>query len=376
MRRSFQILFLLLSVFLLSNCEKKSNDILYDRKYIDEIKASRKEVGFFMARNNVPGGSVAVSKNGKIIYSEGIGMASKELEVPVTRNIKFRIGDVSELFTSFIYLRLVQEGKLHPDSSVQHYLPDFPEKNYRINLNHLVNHTSGIRTPSLYEDDWQGMNVTLQKGLDNFRDDPLVSVPDMYQEVSMYNYNLLGAVMEKATGKSFKNLLEYYVTDTLHLSNTVIDNPLRTIMGRSECFDLNIIAQVVNATSRDLTYCAPAKGMLSNAEDLVKFGNAILHSELLSEETKKSMFESVPLFNDIPSPMANGWVLLVNKQGSPFYGRSGSVTGGNAALLIYPEYDLVVAITTNLKTGINELPVFEIAQQFLPAPEVEQTEED
>jgi serine beta-lactamase-like protein LACTB, mitochondrial len=66
------ILFIILSG--LTNCKKESNNILYDKKYIKEIKAARKDMGLYLTRNQIPGATVAVSKNGKIIYSEGIGL--------------------------------------------------------------------------------------------------------------------------------------------------------------------------------------------------------------------------------------------------------------------------------------------------------------
>ncbi|MDB4581508.1 beta-lactamase family protein [Draconibacterium sp.] len=366
MKRSVKISILLVLVLLFTNCEKRESNILYDKQYIEEIKAAREKVGFFLARNSIPGATIAISRNGKIIYSEGIGLASKELEVPATRKTKFRIGNASELFTSFIYLKMVEEGKLHPDSSIQHYLPDFPKKEYRINLQHLVNHTSGIREATNTEENWGALNVTIQKGLDSFKNDPLDAYPGLYQTPSMFNYNLLGAIMEKVTDTRFPRILEAYVTDTLHLTNTVVDNPQRIIMGRTQFFDLNLIAQTINASSRDMRYKASSTGILSNAEDLAKFGHAIIQSDLLSEDTKKNMFEPVPLFDDIPSEMVNGWLLLIDSSNNTIYGKSGNVTGGTASIIIYPEYDLVIACATNLSTSINDTPVFEVAALFLP----------
>lgn len=375
MKHIFQILVLLIIVLTFTNCEKRSSDLLYDKKYIDEIKATREKMAFYLGRNSIPGASITISKNGKIIYSEGYGLASKELEVPALRTTKFRIGELSELFTSFIYLQMLEKGILHPDSSVQYYFPDFPEKEYRINLHNLVQQTSGLREPNITESDWRGLNVSIQKGLDQFKDDPLTSSPGLYQEPNMFNYNLLGAVMEKASGMGFHKILEKYVTDTLNLTNTVIDNPFRTIKGRTNFFDQDFVAQIVNATTLDLRFRAPSQGILSSSEDLVNFANAVLHSDLLSEETKKTMFEPILLFDDIPSSMSNGWLLLTDNSKNTIYGKSGSVTGGTASILVYPEHDLIIACTANLSSSINDTPIFEIAAEFLPEPEKNNMEE-
>jgi serine beta-lactamase-like protein LACTB, mitochondrial len=358
---------LLLVALILLNCKKQNTDVLlYNRKYIDELKAVRKDIIFYMSRNYIPGGTFAIAKEGEIIYSEGFGTASKDLDVQVTRNTKFRIGEVSELFTSLIYQKLLESNTLHPDSAVQYYLPEFPEKEYRLSIGHLPYHTSGIREPNFEERDWRGLNISLQKGIENFKSDSLVAPSGIYQIPSIYNYNLLGAIMEKATGEHFPKLLAKYVTDTLGLENTLVDNPFVTIKGRSNYYDHNFVAQVVNATFRDMRYRSPSQGILSNAGDLVKFGNALLYSDYFTEEIKNRLFEPFILSNGLPAPMANGWMLMTDRSGRKIYGRSGSVSGGSAAILVYPEEKLVVACAINLTSATEEFPVFLMANHFLP----------
>ena len=349
-----------------SHCRKPQNNILYDRNFTEEIKEARENIRFFMASNNIPGATFAIAKEGKIIYSEGVGLASKDLEVPATRSTKFRIGKLSSLFTNLMYHRMEKEGLLHADSSIQFYYPEFPEKNYKLQMHHLVQQTSGFRNPTAAELDWRGLNINLQKGIENFSNDPLTEHPGWYQSPNFFNYNLLGAVMEKVTGKKFHILLNEYVTDTLHLENTMIDDPFKTIKGRTDFYDRNFIAQVINATFRDMRYRVSSEGLLSNAEDLVKFGNALLYNDYFKEVIDKDFFEPVLLFNNIPSVMINEWVLLTDQEGRTIYGRTGTVTGGSAAIIIYPEEGLVLACATNLTSNNNQYPLFDMAQHFLP----------
>ncbi len=353
-------------IFNLTNCRKNNPDVLYVRSYLKEIKAARKEIIFYMARNSVPGATFAVAKGGKIVYSEGMGLASKDLEVPVTRTTKFRIGELSENFTSLIYQKLIEEHILIPDSTVHFYYPEFPEKKYKIPIRHLAQHTSGIREPGSNEDDWIGLHMSIQRGIENFMNDSLIAPPGSYFLPSIFNYNLLGAVMEKVTGIHFSSLLKKYVTDTLGLENTMVDSPFKTIKGRSDYFDHNVVAQVVPSTFRDMRYRAPSEGLLSNAEDLVKFGNALLFSEYISKEMRKRLFEPLVLENGNRIKMVNGWVVLKDKNNRVVYGKSGNITGGSAAVLIYPKEELVVACATNLSSlSEDDIPVFEIANQFL-----------
>ena len=380
MKRGFQYLALFAFMFLLSNCEKKTPNIIYDSRYKKEIEKVRKEEAVYLMLNNIPGATFAISKEGKIIYSEGIGLASKDLEVRVTRKTKFRIGELSELFTSLIYQMMIEDGTLHPDSTIQHYIPDYPESDYKgfsytITLDQLVNHSSGIMKPNKNEQDWRGQNITLQNSLDIIKKEPLDFEPGWYQSQSSSNYIILGAVMEKATGKNFPELLKKYITDSLQITNTEVDNAFKTVIGRTDFFDFNLVSQVVNASFRDMRYRASSDGILSNAEDLVRFGNAILNSELISTQIKEGIFVPKKLLGEFPPTMANGWIVQKNMNDDVYYGKVGGVTGGGGILLIIPGKRLVIAGTVNL-TSTEEIPVFRLFAPFLNEDNEENKKED
>lgn len=366
MRRTAQLGLMLIVFFSLSNCSKQDDKLYYDQNYTNEIKVGREDFAFYMARNYIPGANVAIAKDGKLIYSEGLGYASKDLDVPATRKTKFRIGEATEIFTALAYQRLVEDGILSPDSTVQHYYPEFPKKEYPVTIDNLVNHTSGIRAPYENEKTDRGLHKNLINGLNMFKDEPLVSEPNVYVVPSMFNYNLLGVVMEKATGKKFKNLMHELVIDTLHLNNTELDNPYITIKNRSNFFETNIISQVTNGLSCDLRFRAPDQGLLSNAEDLVKLGNALLESDYVTEAMRKRLFNKEMLDSGFPSQFSDGWFISETKAGDLYYARSGSIMGGGAAVLIYPDKKLVIAVAVNVTSEIDNIPIFKLADPFFP----------
>ena len=373
MKRGIQYFLLVAIICSFSSCEKNSQQILYDGRYKKEIVKVRKEASVYLVMNNIPGATLAVSKEGKIIYSEGMGLASKDLEVPVTRKTKFRIGEVSEVFTSLIFQMMVENGTLHPDSTIQTYIPDYPESDFKgtlnkITLGQLAGHSSGITSPNADYQNWKGVSNTLQKNVDSFKNESLEFMPGWFESPSTNNYNLLGAIMEKTTGKHFHELLKEYITDSLNLHYTEIDNPFSTVIGRSDFFDFNMVAQVVRASFQDMRYRAPSDGLLSNAEDLVQFGNAILYSDRISNQIKERLFVPVNLLGDFPPTIANGWFVQKNRNGEFYYGKMGGVKGGGAVMLIIPEEKLVIAFAINL-TSTNEIPVFEIFSSFLTKAE-------
>jgi len=366
-----KLILLILAVLVLSGlngCKKSKSDIVYKRKYVDEIKEARKSIRFFMMQNFIPGANIAVSIDGELVYSEGVGWASKDLDVHARRNNKFRVGEVSMLYTNAIYHKLVEEGVLNPDSSVQHYYPEFPVKEKgTVTIGMLANEVSGIHAP-YGDEDLELINTSIEHGIKLFKDQPLDFPPGIYQIPSCYNYNLLAVVMEKATGKKYNQLLDEYVIKPLDLENTVIENPFATIKGRTDFYEPNIIAQVVNTKFYDLRADAPSKGILTNAEDLIKLGNAFMEGDYFSDSTRESLFHPVKLYNNNPSRMVNGWRVFKDTQGRIIYGLEGAVYGGSGSVVIYPEQKMVIAYACNLSSAVVTTPVGFIANAFLGTP--------
>jgi CubicO group peptidase (beta-lactamase class C family) len=114
-----------------------------------------------------------------------------------------------------------------------------------------------------------------------------------------------------------------------------------------------------------MRFRAPSEGLLSTAEDLAGFGNAIMNSDRISENIKNRLFQQQELLGDIPASMANGWMLLQSNKGEKWYGRTGAVTGGGSAIVILPEKNLVIAGMVNLTSNIDEIPVFQMLSPLL-----------
>lgn len=365
----FLLLFILMAVVVISGCKKANNSIYYDRNYVQEIKQTREAFSVFMAINSVPGAQIAIYKEGKLIYSEGLGHSSIELKSDVTRETKFRLGNSTGILTSMAYHKLVENGTLHPDSSIYYYLPDFPRKGHNITIENLIQNTSGFREASLREVTDPEYSYSIQQGIELFKDSDLVFTPGDYQTTSVFDYNLLGAIMEKQTGNNFDKIIREFVTDTLQLKNTILDNPYAIIEGRSTFYDVNMYSFTLNAQTIDLRSNAPSLGYLSTSEDLAKFGNAILHSSYVSNEIREKLFKPVTLNMGFPADMTNGWKLLKDRWERNFYGSIGNVTGGYSSLLISPDDDLVIAIMMNTTFLGSNFPDYQIATFFLKKTE-------
>src|SRR5918999_3278713 len=196
-------------------------------RFSDAIDRCRAFVTGLITAKQIPGFSVAVAVDGRVVWSEGFGVADAEQFVAVTPMTRFRVGSVSKLFTAAAVARLVQEGRLDLDAPVQRYVPGFPKKPWPITTRQLTSHTAGIRH---YAGDFQGVLssaphfASVTAGLTIFQDDPLLFEPSTSYSYSSYGWNLVSAVVEGAAHTEFLTYLQREIFEPLNLRNTAADH--------------------------------------------------------------------------------------------------------------------------------------------------------
>ncbi len=356
------------------SCEKQPSDkykIIRSSKYKKIILESRKEIGFQMISTDIMGLSVAVYLKNQLIWSEGMGYANKELNVPVQPNTKFRIGGVSKLFTGALLAQMVENGELDLKTPICQYYPELPKDKDSISLYHLASHSSGIRTPTYEENNNQGYQ-TMRKGISVFIEDSLLFAPGQYYFETDYGYDLIGATIERKTGSFFYKILKKNLTDTLKLEATEVDNPITIIENRSQCYGRNLVSRTVRATTQDNRHRAASVGLLSSAVDIATLVNEYLHPTVLKEKTAKNILEPMSLNNETKLNYGLGLFIGQDNQGRELYMSSGSTNGGSASVIAYPKLDLVVAIACNQGEEQENLPVFKIASKFIDLLEPKQ----
>ena len=236
--------------------------------------------------------ALAVAVDGKIVYSEGFGFADLEERAPIWPTSKFRIGSISKPLTAVGLMELVQSGKVDLDAPIQKYVPSFPEKGAVITVRMVAGHLGGIRH-------YQGDEFVIQKHYDNvteglaiFKDDPLVSPPGTKFNYSSYGFNLLSAAIETASGQDFLSYMQANVFAPIGLVHTTPDLNAQIVEQRSRFYELPKNGPVENAPYVDNSYKWAGGGFLSTAEDLVRFGSALLQPGILNAQSLKTMFTS------------------------------------------------------------------------------------
>src|SRR5450631_432662 len=127
-----------------------------------------------MARTRAPAVSIAVSRGGRLVWSAAIGCADLELDAPMSKTTRMRIGSVSKPLTAAALGLLVQQGRLDLDAPVQRYVPDFPQKDWPVTTRQLAGHLAGIRHYEPGEFESRTPYDSVRAGLAVFEKDPLL----------------------------------------------------------------------------------------------------------------------------------------------------------------------------------------------------------
>ena len=296
----------------------------------------------------IPGVQVAVAVNGKLVWSEGFGYADAERKRPVTRESQFRIGSVSKPLTAAAVALLYQQGKLDLDAAVQRYVPSFPEKGYPITTRQLAGHLAGIRH---YKDREFFLNrrfATVLDGLTIFQDDSLLFPPGTRFSYSSYAWNLISAVVEGASGDDFLRYMSAHVFRPLGLAHTAPDRTDSLIPGRTQPYDRDSGGSYRIAPAVDNSYKWAGGGFVSTAEDLVKFGSALLEPGFLKPETLDLLFTSQRTSAGEETGYGIGFFVTTDSLGHRWAFHGGGAVGGTAVFGLDRDSHVVVAILTNL----------------------------
>lgn len=298
-------------------------------------------------------GSILVAEKGKIIYEHGFGMANMEWAIPNQPNTKFRIGSVTKQFTATLILQLVEEGKIKLDGKITDYLPDYrKDTGDKVTIHQLLNHTSGI--PS-YTDRRNFMADSSRNPygvadfIKKFASDDLEFEPGSKFSYNNSGYSLLGAIIEKVTGKSYEANLADRIFNPLGMTNSGYDNYAPLIKHRASGYQRTQDG-FVNADYLDMSIPYAAGSIYSTVEDLFKWDQALYEGKILSAESKKLMF-TPGLGNYGYGIRVTDQPLGKTDQKIKTMGHGGGINGFNSLLIRAVEKGQTIIILDNVNLG-------------------------
>lgn len=301
-----------------------------------------------MARAGIPGAQVAVMRDGRLVWSEGIGFADLEQGVGVTTGTRFRAGSVSKSLTSAAIGLLVEQGRLDLDAEVQRYVPTFPRKRWPVTVRQVAGHLAGIRHYQGDEFASRTRYADVRAGLAVFQDDSLLVEPGTRYLYSSYGWNLLSAVVEAAAGRPFLEVMSADVFRPLGMTHTGADHADSLVAGRARWYTVaDSGSAILNAPYVDNSLKWAGGGFLSTAEDLAAFGDALASGRLIRRETAETLWTAMRMRDGRTTNYGVGWVVRADGAGRRWVGHSGGSMGGTAYLVVYPEVRLSLALLVN-----------------------------
>ncbi len=294
-----------------------------------------------------PGAAVIVRKGGRTVFRKGYGLADLELGVPVAPDMVFRLGSITKQFTAVAVLLLAQEGRIGLQDEITRFLPDYPTGGRKITVEHLLTHTSGIRS---YTDmpEWLPLwrkDMTVKELIDLFKDKPMGFEPGTSWAYNNSGYVLLGAIVEKASGKTYEAFLEDRIFRPLGLKNTFYDHTDRVVPRRVRGYERGE-GGFVNASYLSMTQPYAAGSLMSTVDDLAAWSDAVFAGKLVRREWLDRAFKPYTLADGESSGYGYGW-FVADFAGHRSIEHGGGINGFTTYEMTFPEDGLFIAVLTN-----------------------------
>jgi CubicO group peptidase (beta-lactamase class C family) len=334
------------------------------------VDASREAVRTMMARAKVPGVGVAVASGDAVIWSEGFGVADLEQGVPVTRETKFGIGSITKSLTMALFGRLMEERLVDLDAPLERSLPEFPHRGLGISVRLVAGHLSGL-DDTFDSSARQGTAhyATTSEALAKIIREPLRHRPRTRHFYTTGPYTLIAGVVETATGRDFRALMAERVLAPLGLKHTVPNDRRAIVPDRTAFYVVDEATSLpVNAPYFDPSYKWAGAGYLSTAEDVARFGAAMMRPGFLTQATRDELFRPLETSDGENTGFALGWRVGKDTLGRRIVHQPGGGPGISCWLVLYPDHGLAIAVLSN-QTGapVGGRTLQAIADAFLAA---------
>jgi CubicO group peptidase (beta-lactamase class C family) len=293
-----------------------------------------------------PGAVFMVAKAGKPIYKKAFGQANLELNIPMNTDNVFEIGSMTKQFTAVSILMLMEQEKLQLDDEITKFIPDYPTQGKRITVHHLLTHTSGIKSftsmKSLRAIERQDLAPT--ELLDFFKNEPMDFDPGEEYKYNNSGYVILGYIIEVLSGETYADFVEKNIFQKLEMNSTQYASYSEVIQNRA--YGYHQKDEYVNKNFISLSLPYASGSLMSTADDMLKWNEAIKNHTILKPETAAKAFENYTLNNGDKIDYGYGWniKLLV---GSINYEHGGSIFGFKSMGVYLPKEDIYVIGLSN-----------------------------
>ncbi len=356
-----------------------------------------REMAAFMEPRKIPGGALAVVKDGRLVYAKGYGFADREKEIRATARTLFRIASISKPFTAVAVIKLVEEGKLELDAKAFDFIDLEPVVEFgkkpdprlkRITLRQLLHHTGGWDRDASFDPMFRSDRIAQTVDVDRPADanavirymlgKPLDFDPGQRYAYSNFGYCVLGRIIEKVTGRAYDEFVKSAVLKPMKIEGMRLGRSLAA--GQAEGESRYYMPD--DRLARSVFPGSPASvpwpyggfnleamdahgGWLASAVDLARFAAALdrpAKSGVLKSGTARKLYEppAAPVSRTDdgkvkPYYYGLGWLVRPQRKGKANYWHGGSLPGTNT-LLVRRWDGLSWAVLFNQRNRDKKLP--------------------
>lgn len=299
-----------------------------------------------MSRRQIPGLSVLVLKDRRVVFERQYGLASLAPEVPVTADTTFEIASMTKAFTAAAVLLLEEQGRLAVTDPLATTFPELPEAWRDITLEHLMNHSAGLR------DDWdEGDAYFLSRSTDAAYLESLLATPLRFAPGTDWSYGcgpfVLGLVIERVSGASYAQFLRRSILEPLGMAATDVNDGAVGVPGRAVGYVMRDGVLQEGVRLPPAAHARADVGIRTTARDLARWSLALEQGSLLSAESRARMFTPGRLADGQPIAYGLGWFVTPYRGHTEISHGGGFRTGFHSFLGRYPEDGLTVVLLTN-----------------------------
>lgn len=294
-----------------------------------------------------PGISVALVKNGEVVYKKSHGYANLENAVKINSKTAFYIASLSKSFTAAAIVLLYEKGKLALSDRINKYFTDLPDYCKDIKVVNLLNHTSGLKDYfSNYFEQKKNINFVTNNDVYTFvlQETSLnFSVGDKF-EYSNTGYVLLSLLIEKISGQSFSEFLNENFFLPLGMKNTYVFTEDKPIIP-NRAYGYEQIKE--NFFGYDYYVLTTGDGgIYSCIDDLILWVQAFDHEGVFTKQTIETFFSREKLNNGAPCIYGFGWFTL-EKDSKKVVFHAGQLGGFTNIMIKLREENFSIIILTN-----------------------------
>jgi len=311
------------------------------REKIDKIASEA------LAKSGVPSASLAVVKDGQIVYVKAYGNAHIEPRTAARSEMRYSIGSVSKQFTAAAILLLQEQGKLSLDDRVAKFIPDLTRAG-EITIRQLLSHTSGYQDywPQDYVMPFMLKPVTAQQILDRWARKPLDFDPGTKWQYSNTNFVIAGVIVEKAAGKPLLEFLREKVFAPLGMHSVLNIDQEKLTESDPTGYMRYALGPLRVAPKEGRGWLFAAGELAMTAEDLARWDISIIDQKVLKPASYHELETEVLLKNGLGTQYGLG-VGVSRVAGHRAIAHNGEVSGFSAENMVFPDERVAVVVLTN-----------------------------